>query len=213
MERSKRAVNIGIGILIIFHIIGFAGFALEFSRPLFEQLVPFNLLLSIGLLGYFHSIWNRSFILFCVLIFLAGYGVEVLGINTGLIFGEYAYDHALGPKIWGTPPMIGINWLMLVYVAGVSLQRISLPKWLLAALGATILVCLDFIMEPVAIAFGFWHWMEADIPLQNFVAWWAIAWAMLCYFFYLPVKKENPLAGALLIIQFVFFSMLRFLII
>lgn len=213
MERSKRATQISIAILVIFHLVGFIGFSLESTRPLFQQLVPFNLLLSIGLLGYFHQVWDRKFILFCVLIFLAGYGVEVAGINTGMIFGEYVYDSALGPKIWGTPPMIGINWLMLVYIAGVSLQGLSLPGPLLAAIGASVLVFLDVIMEPVAIAFDFWHWMEAEIPLQNFIAWWAIAFGMLLYFFYLPVKKQNPLAGILLVIQFAFFGGLRLFVV
>lgn len=210
MERSKRATQIAIGILVIFHIIGFIGFALEATRPLFQQLVPMNLLLSVGLLGYFHTEWNRKFVLFCLIIFTAGYGVEVLGINTGKIFGPYLYDTALGPKIWGTPPMIGVNWLMLVYIAGVTLQRFqAVPKYILALIGATILVTLDFIMEPVAIAFDFWHWLEADIPLQNYLAWWAIALAMLLYFFYLPSQKKNPLAVVLLLIQFAFFGLLR----
>ncbi len=209
MERSKTAVRLGIAVLIIFHIIGLIGFSLESTRSLFQQLVPFNLLLAIGLLGYFHRIWTRSFGIFCLLIALAGFGVEVAGIQSGIIFGAYAYDTALGPKIWGTPPMIGINWLMLVYAAGISLQGLRLPKWALAAAGASLLVLLDFIMEPVAIAFDFWHWMEADIPLQNYIAWWAIAWLMLMYFLYLPIKKQNPLAGVLLVIQFVFFGFLR----
>jgi putative membrane protein len=209
MERSKRAAQIGTGILVIFHIIGLIGFSLEITRPLFQQLVPFNLLLSIGLLGYFHQEWNQKFVIFCLIIFLAGFGVEMLGVNTGKIFGAYVYDSALGPKIWHTPPMIGINWLMLIYVTGVSLQNIKWPKWALAALGATILVSLDFIMEPVAIAFDFWHWLGEGIPLQNFIAWWAIAWGMLMYFLYLPIKKQNPLAGILLLIQFVFFGLLR----
>lgn len=213
MERSKRATQIGMAILVIFHIVGFTGFALESTRPLFQQLVPFNLLLSIGLLGYFHQEWTRKFAIFCILIFAAGFGIEVLGINTGVIFGPYLYDTALGPKIWGTPPMIGVNWLMLVYITGVILQDISLPKWVIAAIGATLLVLLDFIIEPVAIAFDFWHWLEADIPAQNFLAWWAVAYLMLLSFFYLSVKKKNPLAGILLLIQFVFFGLLRLFVI
>jgi len=128
MERSKRATQIALAVLIIFHIVGLVGFSLPATQPLFQRLVPFNLLLSIGILGYFHQIWNRKFGIFCLLIFLAGYSVEVAGVNTGLIFGEYAYDFALGPKLWSTPPMIGVNWLMLVYSLGIVLQGIKPPK-------------------------------------------------------------------------------------
>jgi putative membrane protein len=211
VERSKRATQLSLAVLIILHVVGLFGFLWEESRPLFQQLVPFNLLIAVGLLAYFHREWSRSFLLVCLFIFLAGFGVEVWGINTGVIFGPYVYDSALGPKLWGTPPMIGVNWLMLVYCAGVVGQRLPLKPWLQALIGALALVFLDWIMEPVAIRYDFWHWLEADIPLQNFIAWGLIAFFFLLVFHYSPGNKQNRLAGALLAIQFVFFSLLRWL--
>ena len=119
MERQKRLRNIAIGILVVFHLVGLIGFHLPVSRVLFQQLVPLNLLLSLAVLGRFHQSWTPTFIGFCILIFLSGWGVEVMGVQGGWLFGEYAYGKALGPKIAQVPIIMGVNWLTLVYITGV----------------------------------------------------------------------------------------------
>ena len=98
--------------IIIFYAIGFTGFVLPFSHDFFISLTKWALLLNIFLLLWFHqgTFDLKTLAVFCF-IFIAGIIIEIIGVNTGLIFGNYSYGKGLGIKIWGTPLLIGINWL------------------------------------------------------------------------------------------------------
>jgi putative membrane protein len=211
MERSKRLVTAAIIFLAIFHEIGLIGLHLDFTRELFQQLIPLNLLLSVGVLAYFHRTWTSNFGIFIFIIFWAGYLVELLGTKTGVIFGEYAYGASLGPKIAGVPPMIGVNWILLVYITGITSQKLSSNLWFRATLGALFMVLLDMLIEPMAIRYDMWTWQGGSIPLQNYFAWFAISWGMQYGFHTLHQEKTNPVAYPLYLIQLVFF--LSFLVI
>ena len=81
---------------------------------------------------------------------------EILGVNYGLIFGEYVYLDNLGPKILGVPVLIGINWIILTFITGSLSSLIFKNKYLSVILGAIFMILLDLIMEPVAPLLGFW---------------------------------------------------------
>ena len=208
MERSQRSIRIGIIILTLFHLVGMLGLVWEPSRPLFQRLVPLDLLLSASVLAYFHYPMNSKWIWFFVLIFSLGWGVEILGVQTGWPFGAYGYGTALGPKIWDTPPLIGLNWLLLVYAAGMISIKFPLGRIGRALLGAVLMTCLDLLIEPVAVQLNFWQWESASIPIQNYFSWFFIASAFLYYFHRLPIRSINPLAYPFFIIQLVFFALL-----
>jgi uncharacterized membrane protein len=199
-----------IGILTILYTVGIVGL-LGDIHPQFIYLTPINLLVSTGLLLPNHPKWLRSHIIFCVLCFMCGFLSEVMGVQTGIIFGEYAYGDVLGFKIWDTPLMIGINWLMLVYASSVTANHLlkdkahTVAKALIAAGG---MVILDVLIEPVAIVYGFWEWEAEHIPLQNYLAWFVIAF-VLCWLFQKMIGNiKNKVAVALFILQFVFFAIL-----
>ena len=103
--------------LAIFYSVGVAGLIIPQTRDLFLFLVPLNLLMNLALLFIYHGKIDVRFAWKAALIFIAGILVEVAGVNTGLIFGSYSYGPTLGPKIFHTPVMIGVNWLMLVYAS------------------------------------------------------------------------------------------------
>ena len=205
MERPQRATLAGI-LLIILNGVGLIGFSNPEWLPLFQALTPLNLLITNVLLGLFHKSWSQRFTIWAGMVFLAGYFVELAGVQTGLIFGEYAYLDVLGPKVFGIPPLIGLNWLMLVYISGVLCEKIGGSIWLRAALGASLMTALDLIMEPVAIRFEFWTWFDQTPPMQNFIAWWVIAFLLLFGFNKLPQSPRNPLAGWVLASQVLFFG-------
>lgn len=71
------------------YIAGLVGLNIPEFAWLFRALTPFHLLSSLIILMLFHQDWNKPFIIFCMLTFLSGYLVEVLGVHTGLIFGKY----------------------------------------------------------------------------------------------------------------------------
>ena len=182
------------------------GLHLEETRSLFQTLTPLNLILSVGVLGLFHRQWTPNFGIFAFVVFWAGYLVELVGIHTGVIFGVYQYGGTLGPKVAGVPPVIGLNWVMLVYSSGILAQGLSSNTWARATLGAFFMVALDFLIEPVAVRYDFWTWQGGSIPLQNYFAWFVISWAMQYGFHSLHQEKSNPVAVPLYVILLLFFG-------
>jgi putative membrane protein len=193
------------GLLLAMHVAGIIGLLHPFTHDLFLALVPFNLLVTAGLLFMFHRGFGRPFLVFCLLTYAAGFFVEVAGVHTGLIFGSYAYGAALGFKQWEVPLLIGVNWLVLVYSTGVVMHQLIPGRWLPPLVGAAVLVLLDLFIEPVAIRYGFWGWHTADIPLRNYAGWYVTSAVLLTLFATLPFRKDNRLAPWVLGVQFLFF--------
>ena len=205
--QSKSSTRLTIIFLVIVHQAGVIGLHLPETREVFQQLIPFNLLLSVSLLLLFHQKWTTRFGVFCFVIFWAGYLVELLGVTTNVIFGPYHYDTALGFKIGGVPPLIGVNWLMLVYISGILVQDLGVNIWLRSALAAGAMVLLDLLIEPMAIRYDFWTWdtITGGIPIQNFLAWYLVSLVMSYFFQREPGEKRNPIAVPLYLVQLFFF--------
>ena len=206
MERQKNKKLIGLIILIMLHLVGLVGFHIEATKTLFQSLVPANLIISFLVLASAHQGNRKDFWIFSIIIFLSGYLIEVIGVQSQILFGPYAYDTSLGPKIMGVPPTMGINWWTLIYCSGISLQQLRLPSYGVILLGAFIMVCLDLFIEPVAIEHLFWHWMEYPIPFKNYIAWFCLSIPLLWIFTIQKKPFNNPLAIPMLLIQFIFFG-------
>ncbi len=196
--------------LIIVYTIGIIGIAGNFDDR-FVLLTPINLLLSIGLIFWTHPTDYSPLWKLAALCFATGVLVEIVGVQTGLIFGNYKYGPVLGPKIWGTPLMIGVNWTMLVYCAGSTVNYLlpELNIWIKAAFGAMLMTLLDVLIEPVAMDLHFWNWQDNIIPLQNYIAWFFVALPLLIAYFKLLGKTSNKVAILLFILQFLFFGILQ----
>ncbi len=200
--------TLGIILLIIVYMVGLFGFLHPDWQPHFEGLTPLNLLFAAGMVFAYHKPWTKAFYLYFVTIFAAGWLVELIGVKTGLIFGEYHYDNGLGFKILDIPLIIGLNWVVLIYCTGTIASYTPLPYWAKALLGATLMVALDALIEPFAIAHGLWTWETPTVPIANYVAWFGISFLMLLPFFKYGFSNHNPLAVTLYILQVVFFGVL-----
>ncbi|MCB0552351.1 MAG: carotenoid biosynthesis protein [Phaeodactylibacter sp.] len=201
-----------VAILLILYAVGIVGITLPI-HPDFVLLTPFNLLISLGLMLWNHPLWSRRVLWFIAIAYLIGFGAELFGVQTGLLFGDYTYGRVLGPKIWGTPLMIGVNWVMLGYAAGVAANFI-LPgrRWLArGGLAAGLMVALDVLIEPVAMQYGFWSWAGDVVPLRNYFGWFLVALPLECLFAAWLGGVFNKVAVALLILQFLFFLLLNIL--
>jgi putative membrane protein len=211
-------------IAILFHLIGIVGI-LFFNADFFTRSTAFNLLLMFVLLCWTQQEKNKYFFLFLLLSGLTGVGVEIAGVNTGAIFGDYSYGNVLGPKLAGTPIIIGINWFLIIYCCGVVMHTILMkainrlaiepgakPMKLKALSvivdGATLAVFFDWVMEPVAVKLGYWQW-KGDIPFYNYFCWFMVSVLLLALFHFLPFSKNNKFAIHLLMIQLMFFLLLR----
>jgi putative membrane protein len=194
--------------LAIFYGVGVAGLIIPATRDLFIALVPLNLLVNIALLFIYHGRIGRDFIWKALIIFLAGILVEVVGVNTGLIFGSYEYGPTLGPQIFHTPIMIGINWLMLVYASLVITSKFIEQRYFRVLIAAVMMVVYDFALEPAAIDMSMWDW-GGPVPMQNYVAWLVIAFILILFADHTRlINKENKIAAPLFFIQLGFFIIL-----
>lgn len=204
MERAQylprlNGYIIAISLIWALHFFGILGLfwppmneALSAVTPFtsFLSLTPFNLMALGGLLIAFHAHWSTKQRIWAVGSALVGYGVEVLGVHTGVIFGEYAYGPVLGWKVADVPLLIGLNWMVLVYAAGSILSTLKMNDVVRAMSMATLMTLLDILIEPVAIYWDFWTWATEHVPLQNYIAWWIIAF-LLSYAWVRLFKLES----------------------
>lgn len=195
----------------VIYLVGIIGLWNTSTRQLFQALVPFNILLSVIVLLHFHKTWNRIAIFSMMAIFFAGFLIELTGVHSGKIFGEYEYGASLGFKIYDTPLIIGLNWLLLVYITHFTVHQIGISRPWIELTAAGIMTAIDYLIEPVAIKYDFWHWKDSVIPLQNFVAWFYISFFMQLFFNRVKPVQENKLAIPLLILQVLFFAAMNIL--
>ncbi len=210
---STKISTEGIAIitLLILYLVGIVGIT-QNVHPEFILLTPLNLLLSFLIVIAFHPYKkDYKFSLFLIFSYLVGFGAELYGVQTGLLFGEYAYGRVLGPKIWGTPLIIGVNWMLLCYATGVTTNHIF-PKtaWFLKGIiAALLMVGLDILIEPVAIRYDFWSWAQGEPPLQNYLGWFLVSLPLLLTFVKMYGTLRNKVALALFVLQILFFAMLN----
>ena len=202
---NNPAIRIALFLLISMHVAGLIGLQSSYTRWLFELLVPFNLLTTCGILLYFHEEWKKSFLSFLIIVFLTGYFIELLGVQTKLIFGDYQYETTLGIKLFGVPPLIGINWFVLIYSTGIICEKIRGNMFIKIITGATMMVFIDFFIEPVAVRHHFWSWSAGIIPLKNYIAWFITSMILLLFFYKINFKKKNRIAPVVYFVQLVFF--------
>ncbi len=199
-------------ILIVFwYTGGVIGFLTPDLKPVFQQLTPFGMGLAAVLLLYFHEPKNLKSWLFFAFIVLFSFIAELIGVNTQLLFGKYEYGIALGFKLWNTPLVIGLNWLVLVYCIA-SLAKSFRNRWYFPLAGASVMVAFDWLMEPVANATGMWIWTDGNIPLKNYMDWFLISGFIFLMIRILKVEFNNRIAGLLLAMQGLFFLALNLLI-
>jgi putative membrane protein len=178
LQKDKEAV--AIFVMIVLYTVGIIGF-IWLQHLDFMILTPINLILSLLTALFFHKNLTKSFYLACLSIGLLGYFVEVIGVNTGLIFGSYQYGRILGFKILNTPLSIGVNWLLLVYCSSIFINHFlnkNTNRILKSLLAAGLMVALDVLIEPVAIATDMWHWASSTVPLQNYIGWFVSAFIL-----------------------------------
>lgn len=226
MIKSISKYQAATAIAVFFHTIGLFGI-LFFDREFFIRTTPYNLVLSFLLLLWTQFDRNSWFWIFVGSCFVVGVAVEVIGVNTSLLFGHYRYGEALGLRFKEVPLLIGINWFIVIYCCGVSINTLlmklmsrlpagSEPKaQTLKALsvvvdGATLAVVFDWLMEPVAVKLNYWQWLgDGSIPFFNYVCWFVVSILLLLVFHYGKFEKRNNFAVNLLLIQVMFFLLLR----
>lgn len=199
-------------IACLFYAVGWVGMVF-FDVQYMARLTPLNLLITLLLLALSVEEWTQSLLLFAGGVFLGGMLVEIIGVNTGLLFGEYVYGSVMGWKIGAVPLLIGVNWLILMYCIGVFTDTfLPAEKWVRVLAGATLAFALDYFLEKVAIRLDFWQWRQGEVPFKNYLSWFAVSGGMQAWFHTARIPKRNQFAINLLMIQIIFFFTLSWLL-
>jgi bisanhydrobacterioruberin hydratase len=218
--------NIALFLAILFHVCGVIGIIYTPYKEWFIHNTSVNLLLMTALLIFTQKEKNIAFFFFLVLCYATSMATEMIGVNTGYLFGKYEYGTVLGPKLYGVPWLIGINWLIVVFCSGNIVFRLN--EWLYKKLSTDMLpsrtvqlfsfvidaallaTLFDYMLEPSAVQLGFWKWLpDNSIPVYNFGCWFVISAALLTVFRLLRFDKHNQFAIHLFIIQILFFLVLQ----
>jgi uncharacterized membrane protein len=144
--------------------------------------------------------------------FLIAFTAEALGVNFGIIFGNYYYPDLLGPQVFGVPILVALAWETILY-ASFYVTDILIPVRTgqagffqkvvvllgLSLVGAIATTAWDMMMDPFAVSRGWWVWRDGGpyvpyiqngVPISNFTGW--LITAFLCQLVCRIIKARSP---------------------
>lgn len=218
--------KVAVFLALLFHVSGFIGMFTS-KQSWFVANTPLNLIIMFALIIWTHNGKNAAFYAFVFICFSTGMITEMIGVHTSLLFGKYEYGNVLGTAFQRVPWLIGLNWFTVIYCCGVAIAhmqhfvesksgapeiiftpRIKLLSFIVD--GAMLATFFDWVLEPVAVKFGYWTWLgDGNIPFSNYLCWFLISCLLLTVFKLLSFPKLNQFAVNLLIIELLFFAALR----
>ena len=206
MPKSKH-------IVIIMSILYLVGMASAFTplSPFVFTLSPLVILLT--LIGFLIAIEaSIKCIQWIVIAGILGYTIEIIGVWTGIPFGNYSYGSGLSIKLFDVPVVLIANWALLTSIS--LYATIKTPLLIQLSLPPVLITLLDFLIEPVAIHYNWWSWEYQDVPLSNYLGW--VVSAFFINLLLVNTIKENNLkkntvgiSQFLLFVQFLFFGVLN----
>jgi len=135
---------------------------------------------------------NYLLIFFIIVVFFS-WLIEMIGVKTGLIFGEYQYGESLILKVFNTPIAIGFAWFSVIVSSLSILQNIQLFNQshiiLRSLLIGAVMTLFDTFMEPAAIKLDYWRWAGIFPPMQNYISWFTFGFIFSMIGYYLEVLK------------------------
>lgn len=138
---------------------------------------------------------RNNFIIFSLVIIVISWLIELIGVQTKLIFGNYFYNSVLQPTLFNVPIAIGFAWFLALVTSHGLLQKVSrinlngIPIVIKSVIVGFIMMFFDFLMEPAAMRLYYWSWEFNIVPLQNYLAWFTIGTAFAFLGFKLRVLK------------------------
>ena len=211
MKANKK--NISIFIIWLVHISGFLGMVF-YDLDFFAGFTSINLFLMSIIVFTNIKLTNKNQIFSLLLIFLVGMLSEFIGVNYGLIFGEYTYGNNLGFKLFGVPLLIGLNWVILTVIcaniASILIKNNSIL--LMIILGTTLMLIMDFVMEPIAPKLDLWKFKNLVVPTSNYIGWLIISILAQTIYNIQFKDKEFKISLNLYTAIFIFFGSLNLIL-
>ncbi|MFO8061852.1 MAG: carotenoid biosynthesis protein [bacterium] len=202
---KKHSDRTMILLLYSFFATGIAGHIYTPTRDLMLQLTPFTLLLT-GLFVLFYSFRdNKRIFAFVAVTWTITFFVEVLGVKTGAVFGQYRYGNSLGLQIMDVPLIIGLNWVILIMASCDFIMQYEDRIFMGAVFAGIMTVCLDLFIEPVAIRLDYWHWSSGMPPMKNYAAWFIITFIIALVYQKLQYRSQSSILKHYFLVQLIFF--------
>jgi putative membrane protein len=137
------------------------------------------LVAAAALLHSYVSYGPRALAVLVVACVVGGFAVEVLGVHTGVPFGDYNYTGGLGAAVFGVPVVIAFAWPMLAWPAALAARRLCRSFAARVAVGACALAAWDLFLDPQMVAAGHWTWADpsphlpgvGSVPLTDYAGW------------------------------------------
>lgn len=179
MHFSKEVNSVDKSVLIIYSIfiIEIIGIAVPQLRVFFLKLTPFFIVITFALAIYKPFRYNKRLFIWGALMFFISITLEIIGTNTGLIFGNYHYGSTLGIKIMNVPYVTGLFWTAIILGGNSLLYLITQKATVRYILVSLLSVILDIFIEQLAGKLDYWNWMGNSVPLYNYVSWFIITLA------------------------------------
>ncbi|HUX21356.1 MAG TPA: carotenoid biosynthesis protein [Spirochaetia bacterium] len=223
-------------LLVLIYAVGLVSHLIPETRSLMVALTPYVLLLcglgvlALSLPSHGEGAPIARFLSWVLAVTALTFGVEVAGVATGEIFGDYRYGEVLGVRLAGVPLVIGFNWTLVVLGSVLLSDRIiekvgasirarrglsgaphGLARLVLTSVSTGALSALfDLAMEPTAVRLGYWSWAGGIIPFRNYLAWFVLAATAGLFYRILCPRRAPILPVVYLFAQLCFFIALDF---
>lgn len=206
MLNKKNKYHLSIFLIWLFVVTGILGILSEDYTDWFLSMTPLNLLLIFIILIINIKELRPKVILALSIPFFLGFITEALGVNYGLIFGNYSYGENLGYKVLGVPLMICVNWALLTAATADVSKFFTKNKLVSALIGAVLMTGLDILLEVSAPRFDFWEFKGGIVPLQNYIGWLATAFVAHLGYQHFNVKTDKTISWHIFISIALFFA-------
>ena len=142
-------------------------------------LVGANLVMVSPLVAVLVPLVDRRALLGLVAIAMFTWGIELVGVVTGYPYGTFSYQTELGPMLLGRVPLALPVFFVPILLNGYLLSILLLGSRASARrrflLTLTFVLAMDLVLDPGAVALGFWAWDTPGryygVPAVNFAGW------------------------------------------
>lgn len=198
-------------LVIIVYTVGIAGMTIPATGELFVRLIPLIIVTSLAVSLAFHRSWDLKTISVFLSIIILSWIVEAAGVATGIIFGSYSYGGSLGSKLLETPLLIGFNWLLLIYGTASLTEKMRTNGIVKIITASALMVLYDLVLEIAAPHLGMWQFESGVAPFRNYAAWFLLSVLFHSIVQLSGIKSFNRIASVIVVVQFIFFSVLAVL--
>lgn len=211
MRKRRKSTLLTWSIVILVFQYLLAVFVLSKSIDgIFVFLAVPSLVVTAIALGANHIGESQKLITHFIVFSIVFYILEVIQLKMDLFGKSYAND-LLGTSFLNVPFVMGVNGWISVYMGVHLVKKLKINRLKKAIVGATLLVILAALADPVGVKLGLWKYQNEFNPL-NLLGYFVVYFLMIYFSRLIRFKKKNPIAGAVFLIFILFFISLNLIL-